>query len=155
MSESEWLDCIDPDQMLAFLRARGSDRQMQLCASAFCRRLSGLLPNAMIRKVTEACDRDADRLADLDELLEIQQQVGNWFRSHGFGIGRPLDKQGAETILEWSGSATQELSRTHAEKDAAHAVATLIQTQPIGRIACRRFGLSLSHPGAVVAKSKW
>ena len=44
MTESEWLSAREPDDLLEFLRTRGSDRQFRLFICACCRRFVPLMP---------------------------------------------------------------------------------------------------------------
>ena len=44
MTEAEWLECDDPQRMLAFLRGRAGDRKLRLFAVACFTRLAALLP---------------------------------------------------------------------------------------------------------------
>jgi hypothetical protein len=44
MTETEWLACTDPDDLLEFLRDRASDRQFRLFMCACCRRFLPLMP---------------------------------------------------------------------------------------------------------------
>jgi hypothetical protein len=42
MTEQEWLNCTDPQKMLAFLRGKDSDRKFRLYAQATLRLSSGV-----------------------------------------------------------------------------------------------------------------
>ena len=44
MTEAEWLNGTQPDDLLEFLRHRASDRQFRLFMCACCRRFLPLLP---------------------------------------------------------------------------------------------------------------
>src|SRR5437899_20360 len=44
MTEAEWLECTDPEKMLAFVESKVDHRKMSLFAIACCRRVWHLLP---------------------------------------------------------------------------------------------------------------
>jgi hypothetical protein len=54
MTEAEWLDCLDPEPMLTFLRNRGSNRKFRLFAVEIVRHLSEWLVHADSRAAVEA-----------------------------------------------------------------------------------------------------
>jgi hypothetical protein len=64
--------------MLALLQGKASGRKYQLFACACCRRLLGLFPNAVIQQIVEFAERDADRLANMDELFQVEGAVASW-----------------------------------------------------------------------------
>jgi hypothetical protein len=39
MAEAYWLTCDDPEELLAFLRGKVTDRKLRLVAVASCRRI--------------------------------------------------------------------------------------------------------------------
>src|SRR5262245_3085109 len=67
MTEAEWLECADPQQMLPFLRVTQSDRKMRLFACACCRRIWGLYEADCSRSAIEAAERFADGLISGEE----------------------------------------------------------------------------------------
>jgi hypothetical protein len=70
MTESEWLESTDPDEMLAFLRATGklSERKARLFACATVRRAWHLLTEERSRRAVEAAEGYADDLVPASEL---------------------------------------------------------------------------------------
>ena len=70
MTESEWLACTDPREMLAALHAAGllPERKARLFAAACCRRVWHLLDEGPARTAVEAAERYSDGGADDGEL---------------------------------------------------------------------------------------
>jgi hypothetical protein len=69
MTESDWLECTDPQPMLDFLRGKASDRKLRLFAVACCRSIMHLLTdNHISRKTIEFAERFADEQATKNDL---------------------------------------------------------------------------------------
>jgi hypothetical protein len=68
MTEAEWLACIDPTPMLAFLRGKASERRLRLFACACCRRVGHLLTDERSRRAVDTAARYADGIASAGEL---------------------------------------------------------------------------------------
>ena len=84
MNEAEWLACADPDEMLAYLHGKISDRKFRLFACACCRRVAhlirpmrnpGLAKAVDYRRVIEAAEQVADGLLGDAELAVLQEQA--------------------------------------------------------------------------------
>jgi hypothetical protein len=71
MTESEWANCTDPGEMLAFVQNSGlpSVRKHRLLAVACCRRLWHLLDDVRSRTAVEVAERCADEAVDGPDLL--------------------------------------------------------------------------------------
>jgi hypothetical protein len=81
MTETEWLAGTDPQIMLDHLGDLASHRKLQLFSCACCRRLYGLFPNAVIRRLVETAERDADELAEPEELRRADEAASSWLVS--------------------------------------------------------------------------
>jgi hypothetical protein len=70
MTESEWLACTDPREMLAALHAAGllPERKARLFAAACCRRIWPPLEEGPARRAIEVAERYADGRAEEGEL---------------------------------------------------------------------------------------
>src|SRR5437763_15051825 len=69
MTEQEWRECQDPNEMLAALRGKADERKQRLFACA-CWRLLWHLLDEPARRVVEAMERHADApLAEAGELI--------------------------------------------------------------------------------------
>jgi hypothetical protein len=68
VTAEEWQRCADPQEMLAFLRGKASDRKLRLVACACCRRTLHRMTDERSRQAVEAVERFADGRASLAEL---------------------------------------------------------------------------------------
>ncbi len=68
MTESDWLACTDPQQMLEFLKGKASDRKLRLFAAACCRLVWESLTTDPSRRAVETAEKYANGLAT-DEVL--------------------------------------------------------------------------------------
>jgi hypothetical protein len=64
MTEEEYLECVDPDRMLAYLEGIASTRKLCLLSAACCRRAWHLLETDHLRQAVEALERFADGAID-------------------------------------------------------------------------------------------
>ena len=75
MTETEWLTSTDLEDMLSFVHARASDRQLRLFACACLRRFEFLLRDEEGRKGIGVAEKYADGLVARGELREAHHSV--------------------------------------------------------------------------------
>lgn len=73
MTETEWLECISPEPMLAHLGERASIRKKRLFACACVRRIWPLLADMRLRRAIRRAERFADGQADEEEMQSALQ----------------------------------------------------------------------------------
>jgi hypothetical protein len=101
MTESEWLNAIDPTMMLEFLGSRASDRKLRLFACACCWRIWDMLTDERCRRAVEVGERLAEGLAADGERAEAERGAKEARRQARGSISAPLFPR----ILVRSGSA--------------------------------------------------
>jgi hypothetical protein len=78
VTETEWLGCEDPEQLLRFLHHDSSERKLRLFCAGYCRRIWNLLTDERSRKAVEVAERYADgsaNAAELDTALEAAKRA--------------------------------------------------------------------------------
>jgi hypothetical protein len=89
MTEQEWLDCADPDALLAFVFRAASERKLRLFAVACCRRLGPLL-SKVGRKAVAAAEAFAESRIGLDKLERANLHIrGDWVH-HRYGASHAV-----------------------------------------------------------------
>lgn len=120
MTEARWLACDNPDEMLAFLRARMSERQLRLFACACCRRIWDRLPDDRCRRAVEVLERCADG-AGTDQ--EVQEVIADAEEVERGAVG--LARAGARAVATaWS---TAEHARSAAARAAVEPAQERVQ----------------------------
>jgi hypothetical protein len=84
MTESEWLECTDPQEMLAFLKGKASDRKLRLFAVACCRRVWHLLTDERSRCLVEKVEQHADGSASVYDVTNACDIHENAFAAYDF-----------------------------------------------------------------------
>lgn len=112
MTESRWLACANPDEMLAFLRGRASLRKLRLFACACCRRIWERLPDACCRAAVDVMERRADEQVTPPEVQEAIAAVERVERA----ADGPARMAARAVATAWS---TTEHSRSAAARAAA------------------------------------
>ena len=80
MSEAEWLACVDPQAMLAFLREKTTERKLRLFSVACCRHVWNMF-DKIGRDAVELSERYADGLATSGELIQMENLA--WWGADG------------------------------------------------------------------------
>jgi hypothetical protein len=76
VTEQEWLHCLDPLQMLEFVRGKASDRKLRLFACGCCRRVRKWMKDPRSRHGVEVAERYADGLSSEEDLARARQETG-------------------------------------------------------------------------------
>jgi len=77
MTESEWVECNDPKQMLGLLSGKVSDRKLRLFACACCRRVEYLLQGDYVKGSRTAIKVLEEHVEGLKSDQELQAAWGN------------------------------------------------------------------------------
>jgi hypothetical protein len=77
MTEPEWLECTDPQDLLDFLWGKASGRKLRLFACARCRQLWHLLTDRRSRIAVEVAEQFADHQATAAQLNEAAVAAWN------------------------------------------------------------------------------
>lgn len=91
VTEMEWMDCTDPQEMLEFLQGKVSQRRLRLFAVACCRRISHHLTDERSKQAIDISERFADGLATKEELTRA------WHAASSASYDR-------RRLAEWAGS---------------------------------------------------
>jgi hypothetical protein len=90
MTEGQWLQCTNPEPMLAHLDRDSSERKLRLFGCACCRRFWARLPHEPCRRVIEATealvDGQVDALAFKDAFAAVEDFLGDLIVQAGAGV---------------------------------------------------------------------
>lgn len=75
MTETQWLECVSPAEMLAYLGVRASPRKRRLFACACVRRIWPLLTDERLRLAVKAAERFADGWVSRKVLAKARRVV--------------------------------------------------------------------------------
>jgi hypothetical protein len=77
MTETEWIKCKDPTEMLNLIERRSpvSQRKLRLFSVACCRRIWPVIPDDEARSYVEVAERFADNRATNEELIAAEQEA--------------------------------------------------------------------------------
>jgi hypothetical protein len=88
MTEQEWLDSTDLEQILDFLKGKASERKLRLFACACCRRIPDVLESQPDREGLELTERDVDGLAEKEDFAALPDDFYicdiRWYRRDGW-----------------------------------------------------------------------
>src|SRR5262249_53479913 len=79
MTEAEWARSENPDEMLAFLRGKVSDRKLRLFHVSCCRRIWHLLTDTRCREAIEAAEQFVDGYIDSNRLARHRSRAQEAF----------------------------------------------------------------------------
>jgi hypothetical protein len=133
MTEAEWLDCTDPQNMVRFLIGSNyprvqvvetfpdcwaSDRKLRLFACACYYRIRHRIPDVRAHSAVEVAEQVADGLLLVDELQKAEAQV----REHLDAMEvRWMSSQGAEDVALFSTHEALRLALAISAKEAQKA----------------------------------
>jgi hypothetical protein len=103
MTEAEWLECADPEPMLAFLRGKASRRRERLFATACCRQVWHLLTHQRSRRALEVAELYADGLATIEEL-----RAAGGAADQAFAVARDYGTEAAKWAADLAFATTVE-----------------------------------------------
>jgi hypothetical protein len=139
MTESDWMNCTDPQKILEFLRDKASDRKLRLFACACCRCMWGwLADDAWGRNLVELAERFADGAASLTDLetarrlTEAAEEEPSWsyFDSKSWATLAPVALPDTATRSKrlrasWTAMATvSSLTQEAAAKESVFALSS-------------------------------
>jgi hypothetical protein len=152
MTEREWQECEDPDQVLRFqlelLGSSISDRKLRLLVCGLCRRVWYLLKDRQSRRAVEVAERFADQAAGGQELAKACQGAWDtwtkWPRIDAIGYKAIcaatyaavpfIDWGEANRVLEYTLAAEVRLVPEDARRDRCHLLRCLF-SNPLRLVA--------------------
>jgi hypothetical protein len=103
MTQEQWLECRDPEAMLAFLRDKASARKLRLFACACCRRRWQGFQDGRCRRAVELSERYAEGQANAEELAAARSLAAQAHQEAAERAWQFLDQEMATSPgLEWA-----------------------------------------------------
>jgi hypothetical protein len=111
VTEAEWLNCTEPDRMLAFLEGKGSIRKLRLFACGLWRWAQGHQLEEPVRRVVEVVEQIADGLASLKRLRKAMAGTyGGWATHWAVALCKDRVRDWA-TEMWWARSVLEDAYR--------------------------------------------
>jgi hypothetical protein len=151
MTEQEWLECTDPQKMLALVQGKASDRKLRLFACACCRRIwEALSPDG--RRVVNIAAKYADGLLTAEDLdkanllaarLSHSTRQGWWNRIKGCAA---LVADAVLGVTQHTEEMAYRVSHLTAGAVSLQAVKLRASGLPLYIVSLDHFGLGLRCP---------
>ncbi len=71
MTEREWVECADPQEILKALRGKCSNRKLRLFSCACCRRIWQFITDPGSQAIVEIVEQCTDGLVDTQRILSL------------------------------------------------------------------------------------
>jgi hypothetical protein len=156
MTETEWLECADPEAMLHFLKGKVSERKLRLFACACCRRVEHLLHDERSVATIDIIERHADSAASDGAFIDaryaaqsvLEEMVGKVWTGHPAATdagcmvrnaaGRCPEHSAKETVLRAAGALALEIAGPcpFNTPDLVHHIAWRTAHRAAWRTAC-------------------
>jgi hypothetical protein len=105
MTEAEWLQCTEAEDLLTFLRGRGSDRKWRLYACGCCRAAWHLLTAPQSRRAVAVAEAFAEGGESRQALAIAHDQALEAARREGMSWRRGAAEAAVAASHDWKGSS--------------------------------------------------